>query len=208
MATGIVRGLVGSVTVTNTRGVTRQLRTGDTVELNDTVQAANGSTVHIAFDNGNFATVGSNEKLVLDASVIDPMAESDNKAATDLSVADIQAMIAAGADPTEIAEATAAGADAGNPMETRIIPVPTRSWLSIRMPHAGKSRPVSKQAPFPIPSRKVKYMTEGSIPSFSNLIPIRKVRMFHRPIMIRSSAIISSSMNTGWTILPTHLKAL
>ena len=113
MATGIVRGLVGSVTVTNTRGVTRQLRTGDTVELNDTVQAANGSTVHIAFDNGNFATVGSNEKLVLDASVIDPMAESDNKAATDLSVADIQAMIAAGADPTEIAEATAAGADAG-----------------------------------------------------------------------------------------------
>lgn len=113
MATGIVRGLVGSVTVTNTRGVTRQLRTGDTVELNETVQAANGSTVHIAFDNGNFATVGSNEKLVLDASVIDPMAESDNKAATDLSVADIQAMIAAGADPTEIAEATAAGADAG-----------------------------------------------------------------------------------------------
>ena len=113
MATGIVRGLVGSVTVTDTRGVTRQLRTGDTVELNDTVQAANGSTVHIAFDNGNFATVGSNEKLVLDASVIDPMAESDNKAATDLSVADIQAMIAAGADPTEIAEATAAGADAG-----------------------------------------------------------------------------------------------
>lgn len=96
MATGIVRGLVGSVTVTNTRGVTRQLRTGDTVELNDTVQAANGSTVHIAFDNGNFATVGSNEKLVLDASVIDPMAESDNQGATDLSVADIQAMIAAG----------------------------------------------------------------------------------------------------------------
>ena len=113
MATGIVRGLVGSVTVTDTRGVTRQLRTGDTVELNDTVQAASGSTVHIAFDNGNFATVGSNEKLVLDTSVIDPMAESDNKAATDLSVADIQAMIAAGADPTEIAEATAAGADAG-----------------------------------------------------------------------------------------------
>lgn len=96
MATGIVRGLVGSVTVTDTRGVSRQLRTGDAVELNDTVQAASGSTVHIVFDNGNFATVGSNEKLVLDASVIDPMAESDNKAPTDLSVADIQAMIAAG----------------------------------------------------------------------------------------------------------------
>lgn len=113
MATGIVRGLVGSVTVTDTRGVSRQLRTGDAVELNDTVQAASGSTVHIVFDNGNFATVGSNEKLVLDASVIDPMAESENKTAVDQSVADIQAMIAAGADPTEIAEATAAGADAG-----------------------------------------------------------------------------------------------
>lgn len=54
MATGIVRGLVGSVTVTDTRGVSRQLRTGDAVELNDTVQAASGSTVHIVFDNGQF----------------------------------------------------------------------------------------------------------------------------------------------------------
>ena len=113
MATGIVRGLIGSVSVTSREGITRELRIGDTVEMNDTVQAASGSTVHIAFDNGNFATVGSNEKLVLDASVIDPMAESDNKTATDQNVADIQAMIAAGADPTEIAEATAAGGDSG-----------------------------------------------------------------------------------------------
>ena len=113
MATGIVRGLIGSVSVTSREGITRELRIGDTVEINDTVQAASGSTVHIAFDNGNFATVGSNEKLVLDASVIDPMAGSDNKTATDQNVADIQAMIAAGADPTEIAEATAAGGDSG-----------------------------------------------------------------------------------------------
>lgn len=113
MATGIVRGLIGSVSVTSREGITRELRISDTVEMNDTVQAASGSTVHIAFDNGNFATVGSNEKLVLDASVIDPMAESDNKTATDQNVADIQAMIAAGADPTEIAEATAAGGDSG-----------------------------------------------------------------------------------------------
>ena len=113
MATGIVRGLIGSVSVTSREGITRELRISDTVEMNDTVQAASGSTVHIAFDNGNFATVGSNEKLVLDASVIDPMAGSDNKTATDQNVADIQAMIAAGADPTEIAEATAAGGDSG-----------------------------------------------------------------------------------------------
>ena len=113
MATGIVRGLIGSVSVTSREGITRELRIGDTVEMNDTVQAASGSTVHIAFDNGNFATVGSNEKLVLDAFVIDPMAGSDNNTATDQNVADIQAMIAAGADPTEIAEATAAGGDSG-----------------------------------------------------------------------------------------------
>ena len=113
MSIGTVRGLVGSVTVTDSKGVTRELRVGDAVEINDTVQAAAGSTVHIAFTNGNFATIGSHEKLVLDPSVIDPMAESDDKAATGPSVADIQAMIAEGADPTEIAEATAAGADAG-----------------------------------------------------------------------------------------------
>lgn len=113
MAKGIVRGLIGSVSVTSREGITRQLRIGDTVEMNDTVQATSGSTVHIAFDNGNFATVGSDGKLVLDASVIDPMAGPENSAATDQSIADIQAMIAAGADPAEIAEATAAGADAG-----------------------------------------------------------------------------------------------
>ncbi len=113
MSIGTVRGLVGSVTVTDSKGMTRELRVGDAVEINDTVQAAAGSTVHIAFTNGNFATIGSHEKLVLDPSVIDPMAESDDKAATGPSVADIQAMIAEGADPTEIAEATAAGADAG-----------------------------------------------------------------------------------------------
>lgn len=112
MAIGIVRGLIGKVTVTDSRGNVRELRVGDAVELNDNVQAQAGGTVHIAFNNGNFATIGSNETLMLSEAVMDPTG-APKQAAEGQSVADIQAMIAAGMDPTQIAEATAAGADAG-----------------------------------------------------------------------------------------------
>lgn len=112
MAIGIVRGLIGKVTVTDAKGSVRELRVGDAVELNDNVQASAGGTVHIVFNNGNFATIGSNETLMLSEAVIDPTG-AKAQAAEGQSVADIQAMIAAGMDPTQIAEATAAGADAG-----------------------------------------------------------------------------------------------
>ncbi len=112
MAIGIVRGLIGKVTVTDAKGSVRELRVGDAVELNDNVQASAGGTVHIVFNNGNFATIGSNETLMLSEAVIDPRG-AKAQVAEGQSVADIQAMIAAGMDPTQIAEATAAGADAG-----------------------------------------------------------------------------------------------
>lgn len=116
MAIGIVRALAGTTTATDSRGNTRVLRVGDAVELNETIQASNGSTVLIQFDNGGFATVGSNDKLVLDQFVLDPAATTrtaQTEQGSEQSVEDIQAMIAKGMDPTQIAEATAAGADAG-----------------------------------------------------------------------------------------------
>ena len=112
MAIGIVRGLIGKVTVTDAKGSVRELRVGDAVELNDNVQASAGGTFHIVFNNGNFATVGSHDTLILSEAVIDPTG-AKAQVAEGQSVADIQAMIAAGMDPTQIAEATAAGADAG-----------------------------------------------------------------------------------------------
>lgn len=71
-AIGIVRGLIGKVTVTDAKGSVRELRVGDAVELNDNVQASAGGTVHIVFNNGNFATVGSHDTLILSEAVIDP----------------------------------------------------------------------------------------------------------------------------------------
>ena len=113
MAIGIVRALIGTTTARNEKGEVRVLKIGDAVEANETIQAQAGSTVHIAFNNGNFATVGSNETLLLDAAVLDPTAATARPESDGQSVADIQAMIAEGADPTEVTEATAAGADAG-----------------------------------------------------------------------------------------------
>ena len=113
MAIGIVRALIGTTTARNEKGEVRVLKVGDAVEANEVIQAAAGSTVHIAFNNGNFATVGSNESLMLDMAVVDPEGTAAQAQPDGQSVADIQALIAEGADPTEIAEATAAGADAG-----------------------------------------------------------------------------------------------
>ena len=116
MAIGFVRALSGTTTAKNEKGEVRVLRIGDPVQANEVIQAGAGSTVHIVFNNGNFATVGSGDSLALDPAVIDPTAEVMQ--ADSQSVANIQAMIEAGVDPTEIAEATAAGADgntAGDP---------------------------------------------------------------------------------------------
>lgn len=78
MAIGIIRALVGTTTATDSRGNTRVLRVGDAVELNETIQASNGSTVLVQFDNGGFATVGSNDRLVLDQSVLDPTGDDQH----------------------------------------------------------------------------------------------------------------------------------
>ena len=109
MAIGFVRALSGTTTAKNEKGEVRVLRIGDPVQANEVIQAGAGSTVHIVFNNGNFATVGSGDSLALDPAVIDPTAEVMQ--ADSQSVANIQAMIEAGVDPTEIAVATAAGAD-------------------------------------------------------------------------------------------------
>ena len=109
MAIGIVRALNGTTTAKNDKGEWRVLRIGDPVQANEVIQAGAGSTVHIVFNNGNFATVGSGDSLMLDPSAFDPAAET--RQVNTFTVADLQAMIGAGDDPTYIAEATAAGVE-------------------------------------------------------------------------------------------------
>lgn len=102
---GEVKGLAGRATLTEKDGTVRELHVGDVVHLGDVVHALDGSTILIGFSNGNFATIGSNDSLALQNFVIDPDGASPPEG---LSTADIQTMIAAGADPTQVAEATAA----------------------------------------------------------------------------------------------------
>lgn len=63
MAIGFVRALSGTTTAKNEKGEVRVLRIGDPVQANEVIQAGAGSTVHIVFNNGNFATVGSGDSL-------------------------------------------------------------------------------------------------------------------------------------------------
>ena len=106
-AIGTVKGLIGTATATDANGVVRNLQIGDKVHADDVIQTSALGTVHIEFVNASFVTVGHASSLALDETVFDAnaarIAESD--------VERMQAQIAAGADPTEVTDAPAAGGE-------------------------------------------------------------------------------------------------
>ncbi|MBI2305746.1 MAG: retention module-containing protein, partial [Rhodocyclales bacterium] len=102
---GTVKSIVGTVTATDANGVTRTLQVGDKVFTNDVIQTSAAGAILIEFINGSHMDLGRDSKLALDLDVFNP-----NQAAEAQSdIASVQALIAAGADPTQITEATAAG---------------------------------------------------------------------------------------------------
>jgi len=80
---------------------------GDKVYADDVVQTSALGTVHIEFVNASFVTIGHGSTVALDNTVFDP-----NAARLDESDIDsMQAKIAAGADPTAVTDAPAAGGE-------------------------------------------------------------------------------------------------
>jgi hypothetical protein len=107
---GTVKLVVGEVTATDQSGVQRILQEGDQVSANDVIQTSADGAVDIAFIDNTHVDLGRNSQIALDNSVFDP-----RQAATDQNdIAAIQAAIAAGADPTTLVPATAAGAGAAD----------------------------------------------------------------------------------------------
>ncbi len=106
---GTVKTVIGTVTATDANGVTRTLQVGDKVFTNDIIQTAAAGAILIEFTNGSHMDLGRDSKIVLDLDVFNPAAA----VAEQSDIAAIQAQIAAGADPTQITEATAAGAGGG-----------------------------------------------------------------------------------------------
>ncbi|MBE9609571.1 retention module-containing protein, partial [Chitinilyticum piscinae] len=109
---GTVKAVTGEVTAVDSAGVVRQLKAGDTVFQNETIQTQDGS-VSIAFQNGQHLDLGRNSSMLLDFDVFKPadeLAAAPADRAAEVSDAEkIQQLIAQGVDPTQITEATAAG---------------------------------------------------------------------------------------------------
>ncbi len=110
---GTVKALSGEVTATATDGSIRTLQVGDVVYANELITTADGSAVEIEFADGSVMDLGRSSQAFLDSEVFDPsstaVADFTSDSVPD-DVAAIQQALLEGEDPTEVGEATAAGA--------------------------------------------------------------------------------------------------
>ncbi|WFP49720.1 retention module-containing protein [Methylomonas sp. EFPC3] len=113
---GIVKLVSGSVSATAADGSTRVLQTGDKVFDTDILATAAGSAIVIQLADGSTVDMGGNDRMQLGAVLQEQEREeavvAQNPPPAGPSVEDIQAALLAGADPTQIADPTAAGAPA------------------------------------------------------------------------------------------------
>jgi len=106
---GTIQITMGTVRIVDSTGYVRNALEGDRVDLHDTLIAGGDAYVQVRLDNGRLIDVTHDSMLVLEPSVVGPESAAA-PAATPADVAALQAVIAAGADPSQIAQAAAAGA--------------------------------------------------------------------------------------------------
>jgi T1SS-143 domain-containing protein len=110
---GIVKAIFGEATATAADGSIRTLQAGDKVFANELITTGPGGAIEIEFADGSVMDLGRNSQAMLDSEVFDPnataVAEGAQEDVPD-DVAAIQQALLEGEDPTEIGEATAAGA--------------------------------------------------------------------------------------------------
>ena len=115
---GIVKLVSGSVSATAADGSTRVLQTGDKVFDADILATAAGSAIVIQLADGTTVDMGGNDRMQLGTVLQEQEQEREqavvaqNPPPAGPSAEDIQAALLAGADPTQIADPTAAGAPA------------------------------------------------------------------------------------------------
>ncbi|MDO7711271.1 MAG: retention module-containing protein, partial [Pseudomonadota bacterium] len=107
---GIVKALIGTATATSADGSIRNLQVGDSVYADELVSTGKAGAIELEFADGSVMDLGRDTQAMLDNAVFNPEALADTAATAESDVDAIQAAILAGADPTQITEATAAGA--------------------------------------------------------------------------------------------------
>jgi VCBS repeat-containing protein len=104
---GIVKALIGTVTATAADGSIRNLQVGDRVFVDELISTGTAGAIEIEFADGNVMDLGRDSQALLDNAMYNTEAVA---ADSDADADAIQAAILAGADPTQITDATAAGA--------------------------------------------------------------------------------------------------
>ena len=103
---GIVKLLVGAVTVTTSEGVVRQLQVGDKVYANDLIATLSTGQVEIELSDGRVMDLGRSSEALIEDNALEVIATDE----AEESVTAIQQAILDGESPEDIAELTAAGA--------------------------------------------------------------------------------------------------
>lgn len=108
-AIGYVKLISGNVTAIDSSGVERVLQLGDTVFADDVVVTSSRASVVIELRDGTNLSMGGGSETLLNDEVYDPAVAQDIADRTS-DIDAIQQAILAGADPSQVLDAPAAGA--------------------------------------------------------------------------------------------------
>ncbi len=112
-AVGTIKVVTGDVKVIGVDGVARQAHVGDKVHAKETLQTGANAIVQVQLENGRMLDLGRDSKIALDNEILNAGLSPAATTAPTQDIAALQAQIAAGADPSKVAEATAAGGAPG-----------------------------------------------------------------------------------------------
>jgi len=108
---GTVTSVVGEVKATAADGTVRILQIGDQIHADETLNTGTLGSINIVMENGATLDCGANTDLAMHEGMlgIATAVTAPSTAAPAADVAALQAAIAAGQDPSQVAQATAAG---------------------------------------------------------------------------------------------------
>jgi T1SS-143 domain-containing protein len=111
---GMIKTLIGTAVATAADGSQRTLHAGDRVFQDEVITTDAAGAVEIEFSDGSVMTLGRGSQAVLDIDAFDPQAVAQVPTDVDSEVDALQQALLEGADPSQIGDATAAGAGTGS----------------------------------------------------------------------------------------------
>jgi len=109
---GEIKTVIGNVVATAADGSQRNLQVGDKLFADEIITTGATAAVEIEFIDGNVMDLGRSSQAVLDSEMFDPQQVIQTQTEVQDEVAALQQALLDGTDPTQVGEATAAGANA------------------------------------------------------------------------------------------------